>query len=260
MAAVDLAVAWTPVLRHWGAYLSGLRITVEVSVAAFAGSLLLGVAGAAGRRGRLLPVRFVATAYVEVFRNTPLLLQIFIAFFGLPAVGLPLTRFEAGVLALALNAGAYLTETIRGGLASVPPGQHDAARVLSLGQFDTFTRVTLPQALRNVYPPVINQFIQVVLGSSLLSAIALPELTGVAETINSETLLTLQSFTVALVAYLLVSNAISVLAQLFAAAVFHPPLETVVVTRRLRLMPRRRVGRQLEPAVDGAGTEEEVRI
>lgn len=239
MPNVEIAVAWSPVLGHWPSYLSGLRITVEVSVAAFAGSLVLGVLGAAARRGRLIVVRVTATAYVEVFRNTPLLLQVFVAYFGLPAVGIPITGFEAGILALALNAGAYLTETIRGGIASVPPGQYDAARALSLGRLDTFTRIVLPQGLRNVYPPIINQFIQIVLGSSLLSAIALPELTGVAETVNSETLLTLQAFTGALVAYLIVSNVISLLAQVFAATVFHPPLEVEGRTGRTRLMPRR---------------------
>lgn len=228
----NLSGTWGPVLTQLPAYFSGLRITVEVSVIGFAVALVLGILGAAARRSTNRVARIVASTYVEIFRNTPLLLQIFVAYFGLPSIGLPLSGFQAGIAALALNAGAYLTEVIRGGISSVPAGQYDAARVLSLGNFDTFVRIVLPQALRNVYPPIINQFIQVVLGSSLLSAIAVGDLTGAAETVNSQTLLTMQAFAVALVLYLVVSNAISFLAQGFALLVFHPPLETTGAIRR----------------------------
>lgn len=218
--------AWAAVLAHLPQYLDGLWVTVEVSVIAFALSLGLGVLGAVGRRSHLAVARLVAAVYVEVFRNTPLLLQIFVAFFGLPAVGVPISNFKAGVVALALNAGAYLTEIIRGGIDAVPSGQYDAAHVLALTPVDTFTRVILPQAIRNVYPPIINQFIQVVLGSSLLSAIALAELTGVSETVNSQTLRTMQAFAVALVLYLVVSNVISALASIVGRYAFRPPLES----------------------------------
>lgn len=223
---------WVQVLGYWPLYVSGLRITVGVSIISFALSLALGILGAAARRGPLLPLRVVASAYVEIFRNTPLLLQIFVAFFGLPSVGLPLSGFEAGVLALSLNAGAYITEMVRGGIDSIPNGQYDAAKMLSLTQLDIFIRIILPQAIRNVYPPIINQFIQIVLGSSLLSAIAVQEVTGIAETVNSETLRTLQVFAAALIVYLVVSNVISLVAQGFAAAAFHPPLDVPGVSRR----------------------------
>lgn len=218
--------AWAAVLAHLPEYLSGLRVTVEVSVIAFVLGLVLGVLGASARRGRLALVRFVAAVYVEAFRNTPLLLQVFVAYFGLPAVGLPLTNFQAGILALALNAGAYLTEAIRGGIEAVPQGQYDATHVLGLGRTDTFLHIVLPQAIRNVFPPIVNQFIQVVLGSSLLSAIALRELTGASQTVNSITLRTMQAFAVALVLYLIVSNVISALAGIVARFAFRPPLET----------------------------------
>lgn len=216
---------WGIVLSHTDQFLAGLLITVEVSVLAFACSLVIGILGAAARRSRFGLLRVIVAVYVEVFRNTPLLLQVFIAYFALPELGLPLTNFQAGVVALAANAGAYLVEIIRGGLAAVPTGQLDAAHMLSLTPTDTFRRIVLPQAIRKVYPPIVNQFVQIVLGSSLLSAIALPELTGVAQTVNSETLLTLQSFGFALLLYLIVSNIISFGASLLGMAVFHPPLE-----------------------------------
>jgi len=219
------STGWGTVLSHTDQFLSGLLITVEVSVLAFIFALIIGILGAAARRSRFRILRVIVGIYVEIFRNTPLLLQVFVAFFGLPALGLPLTNFQAGAVALAANAGAYLVEIIRGGLAAVPPGQLDAAHVLSLTRTDTFSRIVLPQAIRKVYPPIVNQFVQIVLGSSLLSAIALPELTGVAQTVNSETLLTLQSFGFALILYLIVSNIISVGSNLLGAVIFHPPLE-----------------------------------
>lgn len=225
---------WVQVLRYWPLFVSGLRITVEVSIVSFAVSLALGIIGAAARRSSLVLLRVIAGAYVEIFRNTPLLLQIFVAFFGLPSIGLPLSGFEAGALALSLNAGAYITEMVRGGIDSISNGQYDAAKMLSLSQLDIFAKIVLPQALRNVYPPIINQFIQIVLGSSLLSAIAVQEVTGIAETVNSETLRTLQVFAVALVIYLIVSNLISLAAEGFAAAAFHPPLEVPARTLRRR--------------------------
>ena len=217
---------WAEVFAYMPQFLSGLRITVEVSVIAFICSLFLGIVGAAARRSKHLAARLAATVYVEAFRNTPLLLQVFIAYFGLPAIGLPISAFQAGTGALAVNAGAYLTEIIRGGIEAVPQGQYDATHVLALSRLDAFTHVVLPQAVRNVYPPIINQFIQILLGSSLLSAIALPELTGVSETVNSITLRTMQVFAVALVLYLVVSNAISLLASLVGRYAFRPPLET----------------------------------
>lgn len=231
------STGWGVVLSYTDQFLAGLLITVEVSVLAFVISLVIGILGAAARRSRSRLLRVVVGIYVEVFRNTPLLLQVFVAYFALPEMGLPLTNFQAGVVALAANAGAYLIEIIRGGLAAVPRGQLDAAHMLSLTTADTFRRIVLPQAIRKVYPPIVNQFVQIVLGSSLLSAIALPELTGVAQTVNSETLLTLQSFGFALVLYLIVSNIISVGSNLLGAVIFHPPLEAS--TGRSRRLGRR---------------------
>jgi polar amino acid transport system permease protein len=215
------------VLSHTDEFLLGLLTTVEVSILAFLGALVIGILGAAARRSHLRFLRAVVGGYVEIFRNTPLLLQVFVAYFGLPALGLPLTNFQAGVVALAANAGAYLIEIIRGGLASVSIGQIDAARMLSLSSVDTFRHIVLPQAIRKVYPPIVNQFIQIVLGSSLLSAIALQELTGVAQTVNSKTLLTLQCFGFALLLYLIVSNLISLLSGILSAVMFHPSINRI---------------------------------
>jgi len=240
-----VGTTWQSILGHSHEFLQGTVLTIEVSVVAFALAFLLGLVGAVGRRStRWLP-RAAAGVFVEIIRNTPVLLQVFVAYFALPSLGLPLSRFEAGVAALAVNAGAYLTEILRAGMDAVPRGQREAAQVLALGRWASFRHVVMPQALRNVYPAVVNQFVQVILGTSLLSAIALPELTGTAETINSQTLLTMEVFTVALVIYLVLTNVVSLAASLLARVMFRPPLRTSV-RPRLRLRP---VGSSGEEAV-----------
>lgn len=200
---------------------------MEVSFLSFAGALVLGVLGAVARRSGLWPLRLIGTVYVEAIRNTPALVQIFLVYFGLPFFGIHLPAFVAGVVALAINAGAYLTETIRAGLQSVAPGQFEAARTLGLSRGSVFAHVVLPQAVRTVYPPVVNEFLQVILGSSLLSTIALNEITGVALTINGLTFETINAFSVALVLYLLLTTVVSVGANVLARAVFRPPLPRV---------------------------------
>jgi polar amino acid transport system permease protein len=228
---------WQPMLDHAGEFVRGTLLTAEVSVLAFVLAFALALLGAAGRRSpRWLP-RVLAGTFVEVIRNTPVLLQVFVAYFALPSVGIPLSRFQAGVAALAVNAGAYLTEVLRSGIEAVPKGQREAAGVLALSEWASFRYVVMPQALRNVYPAVVNQFVQVILGTSLLSAIALPELTGTAQTVNSETLLTMQVFAVALVIYLVLTNVVSMGAGLLGRVLFRPPLRTSV-RPRLRLRPR----------------------
>jgi polar amino acid transport system permease protein len=231
-----VGTTWQSIFDHSAEFAQGTALTMEVAVVAFVLAFLIGVVGAAGRRSTRWFPRAVAGVFVEIIRNTPVLLQVFVAYFALPSLGLPLSRFEAGVAALAINAGAYLTEILRSGIAAVPRGQREAGQVLALSRWTTFRHVVMPQALRNVYPAVVNQFIQVILGTSLLSAIALPELTGTAQTVNSQTLLTMQVFTVALVIYLIVTNVVSFAAAALARLIFRPPLRTSV-RPRLRLRP-----------------------
>lgn len=215
---------WGTLLNYGPQFLNGLWLTASMSVLAFAFAFVLGVLGALARRSRAAPLRWIGTAYVEAIRNTPVLLQLFMIYFALPEFGLRIDAYQAGVVALAINAGAYLTEIIRAGLQSVGKGQLEAARSLGLAPSDTFRNVVFPQALRSVYPPVINQFIQLILGSSLVSQIALKELTNTAQTINSQTLLTMHVFTVALVLYLVLTNATAIIADVVARRAFKPAL------------------------------------
>ncbi|WP_075660820.1 amino acid ABC transporter permease [Streptomyces acidiscabies] len=225
-------VDWSYALRDWSTYLDAAWLTLQLSLAAFALAFALGLLGALARRSRHLALRAPAAAYVEVMRNTPVLLQMFVAYFVLPSAGLRLTPVQAGVLALGVNVGAYLTEIFRAGIDAVPTGQREAAKVLALSPVRTFAHVVLPQALRNVYPAVVGQLVQIILGSSLLSAISVPELTGTAMVVNSRTLLTVQVFGIAAVLYLVLTNAVALAAGLVGRVAFRPPLKAAAPKRR----------------------------
>ncbi|WP_329274319.1 amino acid ABC transporter permease [Streptomyces sp. NBC_01451] len=235
---------WNYALQDWPTYLEAAWLSLRLSLAAFALACVLGLLGALARRSRHAVLRAPAAVYVEVIRNTPVLLQMFVAYFALPSAGLHLTPVQAGVLALGVNVGAYLTEIFRAGIQAVPRGQSEAARVLALGPARTFAHIVLPQALRNVYPAVVNQLVQIILGSSLLSAISVPELTGTATVINSRTLLTVEVFGIAAVLYLVLTNLVVLVAGLIGRAAFRPPLRPAAVPPRpldavRRLLPVR---------------------
>ncbi|MEM5344408.1 amino acid ABC transporter permease [Paraburkholderia azotifigens] len=229
-------------LTLWGyvpEFFQAAWLTLQVTLLAFCVAPILGLLTALAGASRVAPLRVVARSYIELIRNTPVLLQIFIVFFGLPSLGLNLSAYTAGVIALGVNVGAYMAEVFRAGIQSVPRGQIEAAGILGLGRSQVFIEVVLPQAARAVYPAIVNNLIQLLLGTSLLSAIALPELTGTATVINARTLLYIETFSVTLVAYLILSNCLSWIAEQIGARVFHPPLMLKQHTRRrLLLIPR----------------------
>lgn len=215
---------WTTVLGYWPEFLHAAWLTVAVTILAFTLALALALAAAVARNSSHVLFRLPASIYVEIIRNTPVLLQIFVAFFALPSLGIRLSAFAAGVIALGINVGAYLAEGFRAGINEVPTGQLEAARILNLSRFDTFWRVVFPQAMRKVYPTVVNHAILTLLGTSLLSALAVPELTGQALVINARTLLFVQVFSVLLAFYLALSIAISYLGAVLGRYAFKPPL------------------------------------
>ena len=236
---------WRTVLEYLPEFLRGMGLTLWITVLAFALALVCALASALARNSRVAALRLVAGAYVEVVRNTPVLLQIFVVFFAFPSFGVRLDAVSAGVVAIGVNVGAYLSEVFRAGISSVPRAQREAAQVLGLSARRTFISVIAPQALRNVYPATVNNLIQVLLGTSLLTAIAVPELTGVATVVNARTLLFVQVFAIALVLYLVLSNVLSIVAGLVGRVLFKPPLEQM----RPGLWPTRRARTAVTEAV-----------
>ncbi len=167
-------------LAQWPALLDGVLMTLRVSLLAIAASLVIGVLGGAARVMKIpLLAQFVAL-YVELIRNTPILVQLFFIFYGLPAIGMELSLFWSGVLCLSLWAGAYQVENVRGGLATVEYGMREASMALSLKPIHYFALVALPIAFRTSLPAMLNTAISLLKNSSYLQAIGLAELTFVA--------------------------------------------------------------------------------
>jgi len=162
-------------------------LTLGVSVAAMLVAVLAGLLLAISRVFGFTPIRWFATAYIELMRGTPLLIQLLFIFYGLPSIGIRLSPFAAGVLGLGLNYAASEAENYRAGLLAVPVGQWDAAQALGLTKSQSLRLVIIPQAIRFVLPPLTNDFISLLKDSSLVSALTMVELTGAYHRIATET-------------------------------------------------------------------------
>jgi polar amino acid transport system permease protein len=158
------------IMNNMGFIAKGLPQTLLVSVLAITLAMVLALLAALGRLSTFPPLYALSTFYVSLIRGTPLYLQIFFFFLALPQLGIVLTGLFAGVLALGLNYGAYMSEIFRAGLASVGKGQIEAAAALGMNPWQTMRRVVLPQALRFAIPPVGNEFIAMTKDSALVSA------------------------------------------------------------------------------------------
>ena len=183
LAAVQTERTFGEQLRQYLSFmpllLRGALVTLEISIAAMAVAILFGLMLALVRVFGNRWVAWPAVAFIEVIRGTPLLIQLFIIFYGLPSLGVRLTPLWAAVLGLGLNYAAYEAENYRAGIQSVPRGQLDAALALGLTRAQTIRKIILPQAVRLVIPPVTNDFIALLKDSSLVSVITMVELTKV---------------------------------------------------------------------------------
>ncbi|MGV0811899.1 amino acid ABC transporter substrate-binding protein/permease [Mycolicibacterium boenickei] len=156
----------------------GLKMTLILTVVSIAIALVLGIIFGLMRVSRSIWLRAIGTTFVDIFRGTPLLVQAFFIYFGIPAaLGFQMTALTAGIITLSLNAGAYMTEIVRGGIQSVDKGQMEASRSLGIGYLPTMRKVILPQAIRTMIPSYINQFVITLKDTSILSVIGIAELT-----------------------------------------------------------------------------------
>jgi polar amino acid transport system permease protein len=188
--------------------LVGLWITLKISAVSLVFALVLGLVAGLGRVADNPAARNLAATYVELIRGTPLLVQIFIFYFFIGTV-LELSPFTAAVAALAVFTGAYVAEIVRAGIEAVPRGQMEAARSLGMSSWQAMRFVILPQALRKSLPPLAGQFISLIKDSSLVSVIAITDLTKAGREIVSSTFTPFEVwFTVALM-YLVLTGALS---------------------------------------------------
>jgi polar amino acid transport system permease protein len=195
-----------------GPLLKGLLVTLEVSAVSLILSSLMGLVTAVARLSGSFATQALARAYLEVIRNTPLLVQLFFIYFVLsPMVGL--SRFASAVLALSLFEGAYASEIIRAGILAVPRSQWEAAASIGLSPYRIYRHVVLPQALRHMTPPLISQAVSLIKDSALVSTIAIYDLTMKGQEIIAETYLVFELwFTIAAI-YLMLTLALSLVTQ-----------------------------------------------
>ena len=192
------------ILRVYPFFLQAAWLTIELSVLTAILGLTCGALGAAARMSRLAILRWIAAAYVSVFRGTPALIQIFILYFGGPQIGIQLDSFSAGTIALGVNIGAYMTETIRGAIVSVDRGQTEAARTLGLSRWEAMRKVILPQAARMMIRPLGVNINALIKGTALVAPISVIELTYTAQRFIGSTYKPFEMFLVAGLLYMVI--------------------------------------------------------
>lgn len=193
--------------------LTGAKVTIQASLLSVMFGSLLGIFIGVLRVVPLVPLRTLAAAYIYVIRGTPLLIQLFLIYFGLPSLGLNLPAFTAGIIGLSINSSGYVGEIVRGGIEAVPKGQWEASKVLGLSYLKTMRFIILPQAIRNMLPAFGNEFVTLIKESSLLSTLAITELTMVGQQVRSVTYASFETFIIVGAIYLALTSATSSILQ-----------------------------------------------
>ena len=199
------------VVPYLGTLETAAIATIMVSLASVIVSLAMGLFFAIARQSRRKSIRFLATAYVEFFRNTPLLVVLYFVYFMIPAIGVRLSPFSSALVGMSLHFGAYMTEILRAGLLAVPHGQYEAANSQGMTRWQLMRHVVLPQVFRTIYAPLGNQLIAIILGSSLTSAIAVNEIASWMQTAGAASFRYFETFLVAAIVYFVLCQAVNIL-------------------------------------------------
>ncbi len=202
---MDYTFRFRDVLREQDLLLEGALVTLQLSGVSIVFGLLIGVLGAAMKTGHYAPLRRIAGVYVEIIRNTPLLVQLFVVFFGLPSIGIKLGPMQAAMITLSINLGAYTTEIIRAGVEAIPRSQIEAGMSLGLSGGEVFRYVILFPALKKIYPALASQFILLLIATSIVSQIAAEELFHIGAYIDSRTFRSFEVYTVITAMYLVMA-------------------------------------------------------
>ncbi|MBO6179061.1 MAG: amino acid ABC transporter permease [Selenomonadaceae bacterium] len=200
----DLVINSLPLL------LTGAAVTVEITALSITLGIIIGLFAGIARISKIRPLRYAAAVYVDFFRGTPLLVQIFIIYFALPLLtGQRIDPFIAAITACGINSGAYVAEIFRAGITSVDKGQMEAGRSLGMTWVDTMRYIIIPQAFRRVIPPLGNEFIALLKDSSLVSVIGFEELTRNGQLIIARTYGAMEIWLSVAVIYLIMTLSIS---------------------------------------------------
>ncbi len=179
---------FSPLLPYAGLLPEALKITLEIGIAGFVLALVIAVT-AGTLRSRKLPgvIRFLLSFYVEIFRGTPLLVQLFFVYYGLPSAGFRLEPVTAAILTMGLNSGAYLSENVRASILAVDKGQYEAAHMLGYTPLQTSIHIVLPQAMRIAIPSFMNGFSSIIKETSIVSVLPVIELTKLGNQVYAKT-------------------------------------------------------------------------
>lgn len=209
---------FAPVFQHWQDLIPGFWTTVFIAASSILFSLVLGFPLALARESRHRAVRGLAVAYIDLFRNTPFVVQLFFFFYGLPDVGVRLDAVATGVLALSLATATNTAEAIRAGIASVPRGVVEAAEAFGLSPLQRLRAVVLPIAFRFAVRPLGSVFVNLVLTTSVVSTITVDDLMSRAETLASDTFRPFEVYVLVMLFYCAITFAVSGLTNLAARA------------------------------------------
>jgi len=207
-----LKLDFSIVIEYLPFMIQAAGLTIQLAVLGIGLGIIIGLVAALLKISHT-PLRFIAHFYIWLIRGTPLLVQLFLIYFGLPELGIRLDAFSSSVLGLGINSGAYLAEVFRGGIEAIPKGQTEASSSLGMGKFLTMRRIIFPQALRIALPSLGNQFIISLKDSSLCSVITMSELLQTSQRFASRTFAPLEFYTTAAAFYLLMTTILSVALQ-----------------------------------------------
>lgn len=216
MGNLDFSV----ILTRWDMIVQGMLLTMQLTAVATVCGFVAGTFCAVGKRGHTPWIRRLCGGYVEAIRNTPLLVQIFLVYFGLSSIGLSLDAITVAIIALTINVGAYSAEIMRAGFDSIERGQLEAAEALGLSRRQVYWHVILKQAMERVYPALTSQFVLLMLASSICSQISAEELTAVANFIQSDTYRPLETYIITGLIYVFLSLLLRVAFWLIGLALF----------------------------------------
>jgi hydroxyproline transport system permease protein len=217
---VDYTFQWLPVFRALPGLFPASLLTLQVAAISIVFGILAGLGLSLIRMHMRGPVRWIASFWVELARNTPALFQLFFFGFGLGAMGINLSPYVIVLLALSFNNAGYLAENFRGGFNAVPDTQIRAARSLGMTAFQAYTRIIIPQVLRIVYHPITNQMVWAVLISSLGMLVGFRELSGETQFYASKTFRIFEYFAVTAVIYYIIVKLILLASRLLAMRLF----------------------------------------
>lgn len=217
---MNFSLDFSSLAPYWPVFLRGAWLTLKMTTVAIVFGVSIGVFVAFAKSSKNLLVAKACAAYIEAVRNTPFLVQIFLLYFGLASLGVHMPTFAASVLAMIINIAAYAAEIIRAGIDSVPRGQIEAAECLGLSKWRIRWHVMLQPAIERVYPALTSQFLLMMQASAMASQISAEELTAIANTVQSDTFRSLETYIVVAGLYLVLSVLVKLLAYAFGEVIF----------------------------------------